>query len=1339
MIDSSEDGRDPVEVLAEEFLERRRRGEAPALAEYLERYPDLADDIRDVFPALLLMDEIDPNLRELSPHADGPPRQIGDYRLVRRIGAGGMGVVYEAEQLSLGRCVALKVLSPQALGDSKAQERFRREARSAAQLHHTNIVPVFEVGQEGGVSYYAMQLIAGPSLDQVIRELRRQREQATTGRLDETPAATVPMVAPVEDEAPAAVSQAASSLLSGLREPAGRVVSSSTSPSVGSGSSVNSVTATLGVMRAGHRPYYRSVAHIGQQMALALAHAHARGIVHRDVKPSNLLLDESGVVWMTDFGLAKTEDDNLTRTGELAGTLRYMAPERFQGECDARTDIYALGLTLYELLVLGPAFPANDRLHLMEYIRNREPPRPRAVDGRIPRDLETVILKAIEKDPRRRYQSSDELAADLQRFLADEPIRARRTPWYERGWRWCRRNPGWAAMLTFCFLLLTAMAVGGLALSVSLKSALDKSQQAERDRKQQLFESLVAKAEAQRFSGHVGQRFATLDAIRKASQLAHELDLPASAFDDLRNLAVAALALPDLYVTELPDGWPEGTRQVIFDESYEQYARRDDQGNLTIRRVADDFEIAHRTIDPTDILDRFDEGQRAVILGDLANSSWQRWRFDENEIVSLGHLPAGFSKNDATITTADHQLEVTLVHKTGTLGVYEAATGRHLHNIPIGRWPSSDYPLGGFLWSMHPWRHELAITMGSWDDPERGRVDILDLDKGTILAGVLSDGRLHGLAWHPDGRTLGLGYVNNVNLWDVPDKKQVGRIKDHKGSALQVGMSRSGQLLSTYSEWAGGLKLWHPYTGKPLLSVPGTGVHPTHSAPDGRMFAVEREGKRLKIWATEPSPVLRALVRIPALGAPGLYQGTSIHPGGRLLAVGSDGGVSLFDLFTGLDVGHLDVEFDKTVRFDPVTGDLFTFSTLGLWRWPVRTDANDPGRLTIGPPKRMLREPATDHELRISADGKTIAVTEYNQVVVFHADQPEDRPIVLEPVSTVRQQVSLTPDGRWIATGCHGGGDVCIWDGRTGQLVKTEAGHDQRCCVLFTPDGKRLLVNSPKGCRFWRTGDWEEVPPRMEQGDNKDVFTPDGRFLVCEKGDGQLRLLDTTTGREVVRLGNPDQGRCNFSSMSGDGRFLATINGDYTDIRVWDMHELRRQLRKMDLDWDSHSDLPAGNGPGPLPPPLQVAIDYGAMSSLLKKWYDAFPLNQVAWDLVTTTPKKRDPKRAIQLIEKALRDFPDNPMFSNTLGVAQYRSGLYKEAIATLERNMAVNHGYNAAQDLFCLAMCYHKLGEGDRARDCYDRGAKWMSDRTELAPGLDKDLKLFRAEAEQTLKSPSR
>ena len=174
------------------------------------------------------------------------------------------------------------------------------------------------------------------------------------------------------------------------------------------------------------------MARLGLQAAEALAYAHARGIVHRDIKPANLLLDTTGVLWVSDFRLVKTQDPALTDTGNLVGTLRYMAPERFRGACDARADVYSLGLTLYELLVLRPAFDGKDRLHLVDQIGRQEPARPRTLDPRIPRDLETIIMKAIEKDPRRRYPSAEALAEDLRRYLADEPIRARRIGPLER-------------------------------------------------------------------------------------------------------------------------------------------------------------------------------------------------------------------------------------------------------------------------------------------------------------------------------------------------------------------------------------------------------------------------------------------------------------------------------------------------------------------------------------------------------------------------------------------------------------------------------------------------------------------------------------------------------------------------------------------------------------------------------------------------------------------------------------------------------------------------------------------------------------------------------------------
>ncbi|WP_197446256.1 serine/threonine-protein kinase [Tautonia plasticadhaerens] len=212
-----------------------------------------------------------------------------------------------------------------------------------------------------------------------------------------------------------------------------------------------------------HRPFYRSVAHVGLQASQALAYAHARGILHRDIKPSNLLLDADGVVWVADFGLAKADDDGLTRTGDLLGTPRYMAPERFRGEGDARADLYALGLTLYELLTLRPAFESSDRLRLIERIKSEEPTRPRSLDARIPRDLETILAKATEKDPRRRYGSADELAEDLRRFLGGEPIRARRVGEAEKAWKWARRRPALSATLA----LLAASMVAGSAISVS--------------------------------------------------------------------------------------------------------------------------------------------------------------------------------------------------------------------------------------------------------------------------------------------------------------------------------------------------------------------------------------------------------------------------------------------------------------------------------------------------------------------------------------------------------------------------------------------------------------------------------------------------------------------------------------------------------------------------------------------------------------------------------------------------------------------------------------------------------------------------------------------------------
>jgi len=319
---------------------------------------------------------------------DATPRRLGDFLIRGEIGRGGMGAVYEAEQLSLGRKVALKVLRFGVVSDAEAIDRFKREAETIANLHHTNIVPIFSVGNEGGVNYYAMQFIDGPSLDRVVRSNDGASDAAT-------------------------------------------------------------------------------VASWGLQAAEALAHAHERGVIHRDVKPSNLLLDEDGRIWLTDFGLAKRQDDvTLSMTGVLLGTPRYMSPEQAESTLrtiDHRTDIYSLGATLYELVTGQPVFTADTPHGVINQILTNEPLPPSRHQPGLPRDFETVLLKCLSKEASQRYETAQDLAEDLRAIVEDRPIRARRPHVVERAARWLKthkRSVLPAATAVLSTLLIAALIVG---------------------------------------------------------------------------------------------------------------------------------------------------------------------------------------------------------------------------------------------------------------------------------------------------------------------------------------------------------------------------------------------------------------------------------------------------------------------------------------------------------------------------------------------------------------------------------------------------------------------------------------------------------------------------------------------------------------------------------------------------------------------------------------------------------------------------------------------------------------------------------------------------------------
>lgn len=399
-----------------EYLAELEAGRRPDRQAFLTRYPELADQLSECFDGIDLAQSLRPSVPvpPLQPEFTASP--LGDFQILHEIGRGGMGVVYEAIQLSLGRRVALKVLPFAAALDSKQLQRFKNEATAAAQLHHTNIVPVYAVGCERGVHFYAMQLISGRSLSAVIRELRGDS---------------------VNDPS-------SSSLATTAAYHASATVANS-----------HVISATQHSGRS--RESFRTAARIAAQVADALEYAHEAGIVHRDIKPANLLLDTKGAVWVTDFGLAQVAADvGVTQTGDLVGTLRYMSPEQASGRrvpIDHRADVYSLGATLYELLSLKPIFSGSDRVTLLHQILNDDPRPLRQIDRAIPVELETIVMKATAKLPAERYATAGEMAADLRRFLDEIPILARRPTLSDRFRKWMRRHPsvvGAAVLLLVC-------------------------------------------------------------------------------------------------------------------------------------------------------------------------------------------------------------------------------------------------------------------------------------------------------------------------------------------------------------------------------------------------------------------------------------------------------------------------------------------------------------------------------------------------------------------------------------------------------------------------------------------------------------------------------------------------------------------------------------------------------------------------------------------------------------------------------------------------------------------------------------------------------------------------
>ncbi|MEM7315674.1 MAG: serine/threonine-protein kinase, partial [Planctomycetota bacterium] len=497
--------------ILDQLTEQLRRGETIDLAAYEREFPNQIEEIRCLLPTLKTMVGLGCSSfdrKEVNDRTEADltkEKRLGDFILFDEIGRGGMGVVYEAEQVSMNRRVALKVLPFASLLDEKAITRFQNEARAAGTLEHPNIVPVYAVGKEHGVYYYAMSLINGLSLAEMIAQLRTRLPS------NDPPPSIGSIVA--DSCEPANVTRLDPTIELENRDEASVASATDTVPTL------QAELATY-ASRLGSE-YFKQIATLGIQAAEALDFAHQHGIIHRDVKPGNLMVDGGGKLWVTDFGLARIESDaGMTATGDILGTLRYMSPEQAlvkRSVVDQRSDVYSLGATLYEMLALRPVFDGGSREALLKQLTFDEPRRLRDCNPAIPVDLETIILKSIAKEPSERYASAAELAEDLRRQLEHRPIKARPATLPQRMTKFARRHPAWfLSASVFSVLCLIVVSAFSVRLSAAFENVTVEKRIADEN-----FELAVSTVE--RFSNTILQE-TEIDSRLRKKLLEHSLE-----------------------------------------------------------------------------------------------------------------------------------------------------------------------------------------------------------------------------------------------------------------------------------------------------------------------------------------------------------------------------------------------------------------------------------------------------------------------------------------------------------------------------------------------------------------------------------------------------------------------------------------------------------------------------------------------------------------------------------------------------------------------------------------------------------------------------------------------
>lgn len=1196
-------GRAPVEELAEQYLERLRQGESPDVDDYAADHPELADEIHELFPTLAMLEEFSPvepddaQTAAIAAPRDMPTR-IGDYHIRSEIGRGGMGIVYEAEHDAMRRRVALKVLPKEIAKQGKNLDRFLREARAAGNLHHTNIVPVFEVGSENGLYFYSMQYIHGQNLDTVLDGLRKHYDksvfaESTTGNAG--PDSSAPhQIALSQSIAQQMISgnrgalpEATTQLVEiALADEGQQVPADSSGPSAAdtelTETSLSTTTkivvpkssklSNVGETREG---YFCRIARVGLQAAEALQFAHGQGVLHRDIKPSNLILDTEGVVWVTDFGLAKHEGDDFTHTGDIVGTLRYMAPERFRGQADARSDVYSFGLTLYELCTLRYAYDQSNRADLIHQVTRETPTAPRKINPQIPRDLETIVLKAIDKDPNHRYQSAGQMAEDLRLFVSDHPINARRISLPERTWRWCRRNPVQASLASCVALLLLVLAAGSLCFAYASRNhanelelenqravAAEKEVRAANETATKaLYQTHLGRAKAGRWSKRPGQHFIGLEALDQAATILPTLGLPSEELQreklELRNEVIAAMPLVDVRPTktwQVKEGW---TGVVAFDSAYDRYAQSDLEGNISIRRVSDDQQI------------QFLEGPgvRAWMLCFSPQGRFVVGKFHDEKTAPLlrvweldgGRIVLELGSQTAVPT------KVSFAPSGSRIAVLTAGRSLRVYSLPEGKVGfERKFPANLFDVSFNPTGDRIAVASSRCvylvDVPNQSDLTAATTGKRTAEEVALQPaGPASSIAWSGDFITAGT-HSGLIRVWraDAPDQP-LHVLEGHLSRVVELLISNSGNLLFSRA-WDGTSRIWDLRRGRELLRVDF--YNPTRSpfSPDDRYLGFSGPNSQFGIWELALGGPLQSL------GEKQLNSTrwtTQFHPTvPHVIAVATEQGVQFWDSRTGKLLYVLSSGYTQAVLFPPDGKSLVTSGSLGVIQWPMSVEPTGSHKITID--SRITVLPGPSGRASMDLAGQYVAVDRGNQqATVVDLNDPSNQ-VQLTPHDNIDRAV-LSPDGRLVVTATWQGRGVKVWDRTSGEVVRELIPEVASATPAFSPDGKWLAVGSGQTHYIFDTGRWKCVHriarERADGWPGHVSFSPDSKLVAVAYTRYAAQLLDVATGKRVAILEPPQRKTLGWSTFSQDGQQLAITEDDF--LQIWDWRAITKRLESM--------------------------------------------------------------------------------------------------------------------------------------------------------------------------------